>query len=245
MNSLSNNQSLVPCLPSSDGLTEGAAFAISQMDFSGVEFAENPEPRCPCVLLLDTSGSMQGAPISELNRGLEAFQRELCADSLAAKRVELAVVRFGPVEVVSGFGSALYFSPPSLNAGGDTPMGRAILTGLGLLEARKQEYRENGISFYRPWVFLITDGAPTDAWQEAARAVREGESAKRFSFFAVGVENADLNILSQIALRQPLRLRGLQFRELFVWLSNSMRMVSHSTPGTAVALSSPQGWACV
>ena len=33
-----------------------------------VEFAENPEPRCPCVLLLDTSGSMQGAPIEALNR---------------------------------------------------------------------------------------------------------------------------------------------------------------------------------
>jgi uncharacterized protein with von Willebrand factor type A (vWA) domain len=32
-----------------------------------VEFAENPEPRCPCVLLLDTSGSMQGTPINALN----------------------------------------------------------------------------------------------------------------------------------------------------------------------------------
>ena len=38
--------------------------------FDAAEFAENPEPRVPCVLLLDTSGSMTGKPIAELNEGL-------------------------------------------------------------------------------------------------------------------------------------------------------------------------------
>lgn len=57
-----------------------------------VEFAENPEPRCPCVLLLDTSGSMQGAAIDALNQGLRTFQEELTKDALASKQVEVAVV---------------------------------------------------------------------------------------------------------------------------------------------------------
>jgi uncharacterized protein with von Willebrand factor type A (vWA) domain len=39
-----------------------------QVPFDGVEFAENPEPRCPCVLLLDTSNSMSGKRIDELNK---------------------------------------------------------------------------------------------------------------------------------------------------------------------------------
>ena len=39
-----------------------------------IEFAENPEPRCPCVLLLDTSGSMQGASIEALNQGLHTLR---------------------------------------------------------------------------------------------------------------------------------------------------------------------------
>ena len=59
-----------------------------------VEFAENPEPRCPCVLVLDISGSMQGAPLAALNDGLRAFKNDLAQDPLASRRVEVAVVTF-------------------------------------------------------------------------------------------------------------------------------------------------------
>ena len=55
----------------------------------------NPEARCPCILLLDVSGSMSGKPIEELNQGLSTFQREIQSDDLAAMRVEVSVVTFG------------------------------------------------------------------------------------------------------------------------------------------------------
>ena len=217
-------------------------------DFSGAEFADNPEPRCPCVLLLDNSWSMNGQPITELNQGLTTFKEELMADSLAAKRVEIAIVSFGPVEVVAEFQTAEHFAPPHLSACKDTPIGQAITQGLELLAQRKALYREHGIPFFRPWVFLITDGSPTDDWQAAALEVRKGEESRAFAFFAVGVEGANLDILQRISLRQPLRLKGLRFRELFQWLSNSMRSVSRSVPGTEVPLSNPatpDGWATV
>lgn len=215
-----------------------------QVAFGTDSFADNPEPRCPCLLLLDTSGSMNGTPIAELNAGLATFRDELSTDTLAMKRVEVAVVSFGPaVNIENIFHTAPNFFPPNLSADGETPMGAAIKQGLELIRQRKDEYRANGISFYRPWVFLITDGAPTDEWQSAASMVREGESSKAFAFFAVGVKNANMDVLKQISVREPLQLEGLKFRELFQWLSNSMKAVSQSVPGTAVPIAPPSGWA--
>src|SRR4029079_17686128 len=63
--------------------------------FDHVEFAENPDPRCPCVLLLDVSASMQGPSIGALHEGLQAFQREVSRDAVPARRVEVAIVTFG------------------------------------------------------------------------------------------------------------------------------------------------------
>lgn len=218
-------------------------FDIDQISFGTNSFADNPEPRCPCLLLLDTSASMSGDPINELNEGLRAFKEELGTDSLAMKRVEVSIITFGPVDVQKKFHSANDFIPPHLSTTSDTPMGAAILEGIDLVKQRKSEYRSNGIAFYRPWIFMITDGSPTDSWESAATAIKEGESSKSFAFFAVGVKGADIKTLKKISVREPLRLKGLKFRELFLWLSNSMKSVSRSVPGEVLALAPPTGWA--
>lgn len=219
---------------------------MTQLD-AAVEFASNPEPRCACVLVLDVSGSMGGRPIAALNEGLAAFATDLTTDSLASARVEVAIVTFGGngVDLRQDFVTAGQFEPVHLEASGGTPMGAAIERAIELVEDRKRQYKANGVLYYRPWVFLITDGEPTDEWAGAATRVRQAEEGNGLAFFAVGVEGANMDVLSQIAVRDPLKLQGLKFVELFVWLSQSQRTVSSSKPGDQTALPTVEGWAVV
>jgi len=153
-----------------------------------IEFAENPEPRCPCVLLLDTSGSMQGASIEALNQGLHTLRDSLVQDTLASRRVEVAIVTFhsdSAVKVMQDFVTADQFEPPTLTVQGKTYMGSAIHKALDMIQARKAQYRAHGIVYYRPWVFLITDGEPqgeSDSMvEQAAQRLRDDESTSAWS----------------------------------------------------------------
>ncbi|MDV2993456.1 MAG: hypothetical protein N4J56_003110 [Chroococcidiopsis sp. SAG 2025] len=211
-----------------------------------VEFAENPEPRCPCVLLLDTSGSMQGAAIDALNEGLRALQTDLLQNSLASRRVEVALVVFdSDVRVIQDFVTPDQLELPELTAQGLTCMGTGIHRALDMIQSRKATYRAHGVAYYRPWIFLITDGEPQgeseQLIEQARQRIETDEVNKHVAFFSVGVENANLERLKYISVRTPLRLKGLRFTEMFLWLSASITAVSHSRFDEQVALP-PVGW---
>jgi len=209
-----------------------------------IEFAENPEPRCPCVLLLDTSRSMEGEPIAALNAGVRTFRDELVRDPVASRRVEIAVISFdSDVDVVQPFITANLFQAPELTVRGFTSMGAAINRALDMIQARKSLYRANGIAYFRPWVLMITDGEPhgeaDHIVQEASQRIHAEEAAKHVAFFAVGVQNASMNRLSQIVVRPPVKLDGLNFHDMFVWLSASMQRVSRSQVDEQIPLPMP------
>lgn len=226
---------------------------MDQITFGTDSFAQNPESRCLCVLVLDTSASMAGDPINELTAGLLELKNQLMADPLAQKRVEISIVTFGPVAETQSCVSVENFVPPLLEAQSDTPMGEALVKAVEIVETRKQAYRDAGVKYYRPWIMLITDGEPTDEgetiWDTAKQNIQAGLSKKSFAFFPIAVEGANLATLGSIAPAvTPLKLKGLSFRELFRWLSSSLKSVSQSRPGEAVALinpTTPSGWATV
>lgn len=215
-----------------------------------VALAENTSQRLHCVVVLDGSTSMadHGA-IGALNEGLRTLEADLNADDVARQRVRILVLRVGAphdVEVVTDWTDAIEFEAPEIEANGMTPLGAGVRRALEEIETEKARYRELGIPYNRPWLFVLTDGEPTDPdWEAAAAECRAAEEAGRVSVFCVGVGEANVDKLGRFSPRSPLMLRGLAFREFFLWLSRSARVGSKSAPSDAIQMAAPQDWAVV
>ena len=208
-----------------------------------IQFAENPEPRCPVALIVDISGSMQGRRIQAVNGALEQFRIAISADTLAMLRAEIALVTFNHMVDYYDFAPVQSFAPPMLRAYGGTKISLAVNTALDLLDSRKQVYRENGISYFRPIALLLTDGYPEHDTPNEIAAVQERlmieEESRHIAFFSFGVDGADIAALSRIMPpNRPPRHIGdsVQIAGLFQWLSNSVAKISTSNPGDRIRL---------
>lgn len=220
-----------------------------------VQFSGDPLPitnqgerHVAAVLLVDTSGSMSGAPIAELNQGLVEFGQALQEDSLALGRADVCVISFNSnVETEMSFRSATEYQAPVLSANGLTSLNEAIQAGLDAIEARKAEYRAEGVSYYRPWLFVLTDGAPTDTERETETKdrLRNAIRNKKVVYMPMGIgEGADTAKLQEYypeetQAKTVLKANASRFKEAFVWLSQSLGVVSKSDPNVSDSISLP------
>ena len=202
-------------------------------DFS-MEEPKNASDKLHCILVLDTSGSMYGAPIDELNNGLQRFQEEVLNDGNAADKVEVSIITFGStVTQIQQPAMLDQFDMPSLEPYGTTPMIEALEQAILLAEDRKTWYKNNGLGYYRPWIILMTDGAPDTPHEVPAMAAKISnlKAQKKLELTAIGVgDDADMNILKQLT-PMTAKLKGTDFTGFFQWLSASMSIVSQSIPG--------------
>ncbi len=230
-------------LPAPTADQNSAAETADITELTG-EFYDNPESRCPCVLVLDCSYSMAGSRIQSLNEAIAVFKEDICEDQQTALRAEVAIIAYNhEIEVVQDFVTVQEFTPPALSAAGGTRIAAAINKSLDMLEARKANYRANGIEYYRPIALLITDGYPEhDTPEEIAAAserVRRAEEQRAVAYFAFGVDDdADIGILAGFMSpqRPPQPLRGDQLKGIFQWLSKSVSTISQSRPGEKLQL---------
>ncbi len=212
-----------------------------------VEFANNANERTPCVLVLDCSGSMRGEPIKQLNLGLETLEKELKEDIDASSRVQLLIIRAGgykdDVVVANDWMDAMNFRAPKMEAGGLTPIGNAMKLALEKIEEQKAIYDACGITSKRPWIFMISDGEPTDYdWEESAKMCVEAQKNKKVVIHAVGTEDAKLEKLAHFSTNSPKRLNGLRFTEFFLWLSRSVSCISKAAPNIDSQLGATEEW---
>lgn len=223
--------------------------------------------RFPIVLVLDESSSMQGhGKIDQINSGLQTLRQGLDLYSKGLeltdithsgdgvnnplKRVDISVITFGSnTKVIHPFSKIEQFNPPILHPNGLTPMGSAILESIRLVQDRTSQYKSMDVEYYRPWIFLITDGEPTDMkrgddmWQKIKHSVNEAEKNGDFLFFTVGVDQADMNLLADLSVnnRPPIKLKEGYSSNMFSWINDSLLKITSSKPGEKVQLEDPTG----
>ncbi|QQZ28205.1 VWA domain-containing protein [Thiothrix subterranea] len=203
------------------------------------ELTDNPTARVPICLVLDVSGSMSGEPIRELENGVSMFFDAIKDDDIAQDSADISIVTFGSqVQVALDFASIHRQVIPNLIASGTTPLGEAVSMAISILEDRKSQYRKTGVDYYQPWLVIMTDGSPTDDISNASQRACTLESEKKLVIFPIGIGNsADLTQLSKFSGKRPaLKLKGMNFKEFFQWLSQSVSRVSQSTVGDSVKL---------
>jgi uncharacterized protein YegL len=148
-------------------------------------------------------------------------------------------------EVLMDWTDVENFDAFPLTANGTTPLGTGVRLGLQMIETVKKDLRQNGINYTRPWMMIITDGEPTDEsseWAQAVTECKQAEANKKVEIFTIAVEGANLGTLSQLSVRPPVKLDGVKFNELFLWLSSSLSAASRSRPGDNLSLPSIDPW---
>lgn len=187
------------------------------------------EKRLLVVLVLDTSGSMQlRGRITRLNNAVRDFIEALKHDKGTANIIDIGVVAFGSIIQVHPVQSLVDFTPRELEAEGRTELGLAILTALDLVAEWRSHCEQQGTQYFRPLMFLITDGDPTDEWRPAAERVRSEEERRQLTFVGVGVEEANMDVLRHFSeTTQPVHIEGTDFMQFFQWASTAVHVLTY------------------
>jgi len=201
--------------------------------YDRIEMPDPQNEKLPILFLLDTSESMndpryQPKNIDKLNQGLQEFKAALeGAEVYIRNAVDIAIITFGPdVKKIQDFTSFSEFTLPLLTPFGPCPLKEAVETGIQVITMKKMEYRSNELLYKRPFIFLISNGLPTDMeagdpdWIDLNRRIVEDEKENHYTFFACDVTEDSaqaLQSLTQGSHYPAVNIRDFDFRTLFLW----------------------------
>ena len=171
---------------------------------------------------------------------------------MLSNRLELGIVAFDddarverPIDLIS-----LDTDLPILNIGGVTNLVAGMNKAIELVTDRKNFYKSNGEQYYRPFIVLFTDGAPTNTPEEIEELdqnIQKLSDEKRFIFLPFGVDGADMQLLAKLAAQTAdERLKNIgtafamkdvtKFTEVFQFVSASISGIMEKGGTQAVQL---------
>src|SRR5215213_10851205 len=188
---------------------------------------ENYSRRLPVYLLLDTSESMAGPAIEAVGQGVNTLVNEILINPLAIETVYLSVITFSrEAKQVIPLTELKQFQAPPLRIRPGTALGAVLRLLIECLNHDVRKGTQGVKGDYKPLVFLMTDGQPTDEWESGADIVKQADQA---NIYAIGCgPDIDTEVLYRITnkvLVMP-NLTPEAIFKFFVWLSVSVKTVS-------------------
>ena len=198
---------------------------------SSSPFADASIRRLPVYLVLDCSGSMTGAPIEAVRQGMKTLLGELKSDPQALETVFLSVITFdSAARQVNPLTELMLVKEPDFQATGTTALGAALKLLSECIDREVRQTTADQKGDWKPLIFLMTDGAPTDKWEDAADAIKAKKPGNFIACAAgAGADDAVLKRITNIVVK----LNDLQpeaLKQFFQWVSASV-----STTSTGVA----------
>ena len=179
--------------------------------------------RLPVYLLLDTSGSMSGEPIEAVKNGVQVLVSTLRQDPYALETAFLSIITFdSAARQIVPLTELASFQIPAIAASGGTGLGAALALLADKIEAEVGKTTAQVKGDWKPIVFIMTDGAPTDDWKKGLERLKKARTGLVIAC-AAG-QGADTSVLKQITevVVQLDTADASTIKAFFKWVSASV-----------------------
>ena len=183
--------------------------------------------RLPVYILIDTSGSMHGEPIEAVRNGLQVLISSLRQDPYALETAYISVITFSSsAKQLIPLTELMSFQIPEVNASGTTALGGALNLLVDSINNEVKTGSAEQKGDWKPVVFLLTDGAPTD---DVDKGIQQLKNAKFGTFVACAAgPGADTNTLKRITeiVVSLDTADANSIKSFFQWVSSSISVSS-------------------